>query len=259
MSDTAWEAIFEHYRIYQHPFKESPFLLTASQIKAATQHLGGRTADREPRLLCKHDTRESRPIVFKENGLFILPIKNGEYIILQGEGYVDIPPIPTTIALYRPQLAFRLDTIKVGDSEMQHLDYAFASSLIKTFAGDNSLVLTIRGRKYTPRFSFYAAGHFITAEGVQTEVDAGYEGRDQLLLVEAKNRSASNTIIRQLYYPYRQWSSYTHKPVQTLFFEKSIEGKDTLYKFWRFVFPQQNNYNSIELTDARQYKIIETE
>jgi hypothetical protein len=27
----------------------------------------------------------------KKNGLFILPLKNGEYAIIQGEGYVDIP------------------------------------------------------------------------------------------------------------------------------------------------------------------------
>ncbi len=33
---------------------------------------------------------------------------------------------------------------------MQHLDFAYASSLIRTFMEDDTLVLTIRGRKYTP-------------------------------------------------------------------------------------------------------------
>ncbi len=38
-----------------------------------------------------------------------------------------------------------LDTTEIGDSEMQHLDYAYAASLIRTFTEDPSLVLTIRG------------------------------------------------------------------------------------------------------------------
>jgi hypothetical protein len=37
---------------------------------------------------------------------------------------------------------------------MQHLDYAYANSLIRTFMNDDSLGLTIRGREYTPSFSF---------------------------------------------------------------------------------------------------------
>jgi hypothetical protein len=42
---------------------------------------------------------------------------------------------------------------------MQHLDFAYASSLIRTFLQDDSLVLTIRGRKYTPKFEFHAGAY----------------------------------------------------------------------------------------------------
>lgn len=42
----------------------------------------------------------------------------------------------------------------MGDSEMQHLDFAYASSLMRTFLNDESLVLSIRGRKYTLEFCF---------------------------------------------------------------------------------------------------------
>ena len=47
-----------------------------------------------------------------------------------------------------------LEQAIIGNSEMQHLYFAYASSLIRTFMDDESLVLTIRGRKYTPEFSF---------------------------------------------------------------------------------------------------------
>jgi hypothetical protein len=69
---------------------------------------------------------------------------------------------------------------------MQHLDYAYAASLIRTFTEDPSLVLTIRGRKYTPEFEFYVGKQPIKVSSVQTEVDAGYEGKNQVVLVEAK-------------------------------------------------------------------------
>lgn len=71
---------------------------------------------------------------------------------------------------------------------MQHLDFAYASSLIRTFMNDPSLVLTIRGRKYTPEFYFYVNDQKINVSSVQTEIDAGYEGEKKIVLVEAKNK-----------------------------------------------------------------------
>ena len=94
---------------------------------------------------------------------------------------------------------------------MQHLDFAYAASLVRTFLEDDSLVLTIRGRKYTPKFSFNVGKQNLTAESVQTEVDAGYEGKNQVVLIEAKNSQTDNVIIRQLFYPFRQWQHHTKK------------------------------------------------
>ena len=136
---------------------------------------------------------------------------------------------------------------------MQHLDFAYASSLIRTFFNDDSLVLTIRGRKYIPKFSFYVGRNKITVESVQTEVDAGYEGKEQIVLVEAKNSKTTNTIIRQLYYPFRQWSHYTNKKVRTVFFEK----RDNVYLLWQFDFENINDYNSIKLVKSCRYEIVE--
>ena len=143
----------------------------------------------------------------------MLPVKNGYYNIIKGGGYVDIPSIKKEIIVYASKLTFPLDTTKIGDSEMQHLDYAYAASLIRTFMEDASLVLTIRGRKYTPEFECFVGKQRIKVSGVQTEVDAGYEGENQVVLVEAKNFGATNVIIRQLYYPYRQWQEHTKKKV----------------------------------------------
>jgi len=248
--DASWEKIFRDYNIYDHNFDSAPFRITAAQIKKSCQDFT-KTGEKEVRILCKQDNREHRPQVFIDRGLFLLPIKNGEYVIVKGEGYVDIPTIDATRQVYMSKLTFPLDTSLVGNSEMQHLDFAYASSLIRNFMGDDTLVLTIRGRKYTPQFSFNVGRHRITAKSVQTEVDAGYEGRDQVVLVEAKNAAARNIIIRQLYYPFRQWQTHTQKTVLPLFFEKTAD----VFSIWHFRFANMDDYNSIELVKAGKFQI----
>lgn len=249
-NNESWQAIFNKYDLNNHDFEKTPFKITAEQIKEATKHLKS-TSQKEVRILCKQDSRTDRPQIFYDKNLFLLPIINGQYVILQGDGYVDIPKIDSVTEIYESKLDFDLKSSKIGNSEMQHLDFAYASSLIRTFIQDDSLVLTIRGRKYCPKFEFKFKEHNLIAESVQTEVDAGFEGKEQIVLIEAKNSTTQNTIIRQLYYPYRQWQINTGKRVRTLFFEKQ---KDE-YLIWEFAFRNDYDYSSIYLKEAKRYKI----
>lgn len=91
----------------------------------------------------------------------------------------------------------------------------------------------------------------LTIESVQTEVDAGYEGKEQLVLIEAKNIATDNVIIRQLYFPFRQWKLHTEKKVATLFFSKS----KNIYSIWKFEFDDVENYNSIVLKESAKFII----
>ena len=251
-NNKSWEKIFKDYKIISHDFKKEPFSLSAEQIKISCQDFK-QNSQKEPRLLCKHDSRKDRPDVFIKHNLFLLPIKNGEYVIVKGEGYFDIPDITTPPKTYNSELDYKLETSEIGDSEMQHLDFAYASSLIRTFMNDDSLVLTIRGRKYTPSFSFKVGKQLIETQSVQTEVDGGYEGRKNVVLIEAKNSKTSNTIIRQLFYPYKQWKTYTQKNVFLLFFERRKD--NGFYYIWQYGFTDENNYNSIKLIKSERYLI----
>jgi len=248
----SWDKIFYDCKILEHDFNKEPFKISAMQIKRACQRFK-ETGEKEVRILCKQDTREDRPEIFKKYGLFLLPVNNGHYNIIKGEGYVDLPKIDKEVIVYPSKLDFPLDTTTIGNSEMQHLDYAYAVSLIRTFAEDPSLVLTIRGRKYTPSFDFYVGNQLIEVKSVQTEVDAGYEGRDKIVLIEAKNFQANNVVIRQLYYPYRQWQTHTKKKVITVFFDK--ETTQDIYSIWQFEFTDPKNYNSIKLVKSGKFKI----
>jgi len=251
-NSVSWKKIFDEYKILEHNFDVSPYPISATQIKRACQNFK-ETGEKEVRILCKQDCRHDRPAIFKENNLFLLPVKNGFYNIIKGEGYVDIPPIIGKVVNYSSKLDFPLETTSIGNSEMQHLDYAYAASLIRTFTNDPTLVLTIRGRKYTPEFNFFVGKQKISVSSVQTEVDAGYEGKDQIVLIEAKNFDASDIIIRQLYYPFRQWQGVTNKKVVTLFFDK--EANSNIYSIWQFEFENPENYNSIKLVKSVKFQI----
>lgn len=249
----SWQKIFKDNKILEHDFNKTPFCLSAEQIKRSCQNFKS-TTEKEVRILCKQDSRKDRPDIFVKNNLFLLPTKNGYYNIIKGEGYIDIPEITSEIITYNSKLDFHLDSSLIGNSEMQHLDFAYASSLIRTFMEDPTLVLTIRGRKYTPNFDFFVGKQQINVSSVQTEVDAGYEGKEQIVLIEAKNKGTKDTVIRQLYYPFRQWQTHTKKKVITLFFEK--DDKTDIYSIWQFVFNDVNDYNSIKLKRMGRFKIV---
>ena len=226
--DAPWTKIFEDH-FMQHDFESSPAILTADMIKQSTRHFS-KTSDREVRVIAKLDSREDLPQILRDKGLFVLPIKNGEYILVKGEGYHDLQPAAET-EIFTSTLDFELKSAKVGTSEMQHLDYAFNTGLLHHFLDlSDPLYLQIRGRKYTPEFTFRVGTFDITTASVQTEVDAGYEGRNVLILVEAKGSSQSNFIIRQLYYPFRQWHINTEKQIRSLFF--SFDSQTHRLCFW---------------------------
>lgn len=248
--DIGWEAIFEEYDIYSHDFDEEPYYINSKKIKIAVQHLTT-TSSKEVRILCYQASRKDRPQVFVDRGIFILPIKNGSYVLVKGEGYIDIPEIKTPAIEFKPSIDFQLLAPLVGNSESQYLDYAVAIGLLEHFTDEDKLFLTIRGRKRTPgKFDFNVNGFQITQGSVQTEVDGGYEGKNDIYLVEAKNANQKEVIIRQLYFPYRYWSSIIPtKKIHPFFFEK--QGDE--YRLWLYEIADSHDYNSIRLVKSNRY------
>ncbi|MCS6800592.1 MAG: AAA-associated domain-containing protein [Chloroflexota bacterium] len=221
-------------------------IVTASDIKAITGE--------EPRLMAKIDRREDLPAVFAEAGVFLLPIANGEYAIVRGEGYHDLEPIPEPPALFVSRLPFPLASAGAGASETQHIDFAFNSGLIERFAGLGSLYLTIRGRKRAPEFEFRLGGLTLRAGNVQVEIDAGFEGERHIVVLEGKIGARDTFHIRQLYYPFRFWSTLVpEKTVVPIFF--TYQPEKQLSSFWEYRFADPFDYGSIELVRAQSFVI----
>lgn len=219
----------------------------------------------ELRLMAKMDTREDVPAALRENGYFLLPTKNGEYLLIREEGFHTLEQLPNPPSVFRPTLDFELLTLGVGNAEMQHLDYSFNVGLFEHFGQTAGLRQTIRGRKRTPAFSFHVGdrGPVNVQKGVQVEVDSGCEGRSEIIIIEAKAAETRDFIVRQLYYPYRKWKQEVPtKLIRPWFFCSRVVAGRRLYEFWEYQFTDDAQYQSISyrrgesfFVEARQKRL----
>ena len=127
--DGPWEAIFTAYGINEHDFDIAPFYLSAQEIKDATKHFP-KTGQKEVRILCYQAEGKDRPRVLSDNGLFLLPVKNGHYVIVKGEGYMEVSEITSPPIEFSPAHGFELKSADVGDSEMTIVFIAFSILLV---------------------------------------------------------------------------------------------------------------------------------
>lgn len=218
----------------------------------------------EPRLMAKFDTRKDLPSVFRNNNTFLLPVSNGKYIVVRGEGYHDLEEPPVTVENFESDIPFDLKSAKYGRGEMRYIDYAYNSGLISHFTGVDNLFLTVRGRKFSGKFSFHAGDVEIPeVSSVQMEIDAGYEGQNELIIIEAKVGKPSSFNIRQLYYPFRHYKQLLPgKKIRLIFFiyrEDKKEKNGGTYYFYEYNFTDIFDYNSIELVSIKAYRYVKSE
>lgn len=195
--------------------------------------------------MAKVDDPEQLPKVLKNAGYSLLAVTNGSYLIFQGNVFAPVPDCPIQ-SVYDPRTEFPLETIGRGTGESEYLDNAFNTGLLSDFTGSGVLYLTIRGRERTKRFNFLigASNIEINVNGVQIEVDAGYEGENDIVLVEGKIGNRSHFNIRQLYYPFRHFSQLVpQKKVRTVFF--SYDLSRATYSLYEFGFENPEVFDSI--------------
>src|SRR5437867_8000338 len=176
--------------------KQNLHFITADEIKALSGH--------EPRLMAKMDSSRDLPRVFRKHGYFLLPVENGKYAIVRGNGFHTIEKTGTTTN-HVSRIKFPLTTAARGSSEMQYLDYSFNSGALEHVLGRQPLYQSIRGREYSKKFAFSVNGTPLDVSSVQLEVDSGLEGENAIVLIEAKIDTREAFIIRQLFYPYNHF------------------------------------------------------
>ena len=201
-TNNSWVNIFDTYKILAD-IKSTGFSdITADQIKAVD--------GKEARLMTKVDFRENLPTIMSDEGLSILAIKNGLYRIAKNDPFIDINEKIATkiIDIPTPKNLISIDPFNIK-SESGALDIAHISKMCEeTFEEETEL--SIRGRlRGQLDFNIDRTPYHI--DGVQIEVDGGYEGNNNIHLIEAKIGFRNNINIRQLLYPQLYWEKEIKK------------------------------------------------
>lgn len=250
--DEAWNKIFSDYDILAHlEDNDSVYEISAETIK----HY------REPRLMTKFDWSASRPKLFKENELSILPNSRGTYIIGRFKAYQplefeNIKPI----SVYKPDWIRSFDDFNIT-SESVALNLAQMSGMVDiamgTKLGEPQALETITGRLKSGVLNYDISiigsqkKHRFSVENAQIEIDAGFENINNLAVIEAKNHMPDDFIIRQLYYPYVVYNQLNSgKNVIPMY----VTYADNIFAFHIFGFKKPNDYSSI--TQIKQINFI---
>lgn len=238
----AWEQIFRHKNF---DVSRDLHFITADEIKEITR--------KEPRILAKVDFSRDLPDVLKRNGYFLLPVNNGKYAIVRGDGFHALET-EAQVEEFESKIDFPLTTAGRGQSEMQYLDHAFNTGVLASVLRQGTLYQSIRGRERSKKFSFNVNTTNIDVDAVQIEVDSGMEAKEAVILMEAKIGRPADFIIRQLFYPYRNFKLISPKKTIIPAFLTYDLGSSTYgLKIYRFA--NDEDYNSIELVENLAFKI----
>lgn len=248
-----WQALQELYGILETVEQNSFALITAEQINQAQAHYPNLKF--EARLLTHFDNSRQLPELFSQNGLCILPVQRGSYVIGHFNIFQNVDHEIEDIELKTLPALVELESIQEKNlaNETMGLNFAFAHGITSDFIGDK-LTATIAGRQNGGNWSYQIeSGNTrieLQAENPQIEIDGGYEGLNEIVLIEAKNSLVKQFCLRQLYFPYRCWLSKSDKEIITVFAE--INGGEVVLS--EYAFPEPNLFKAVLLRSMR-YRI----
>lgn len=246
-NDLAWEKIFQKDNILNIIEKQGI-------VEIASERLN---QERESRLMAKFDRRVNLPQIFREHSLSILPISRNKYAIGHFETYCNVT-YNNQVQVEAIDFIPEIESIDYTNlySEMAALNCAFNTGIIDRLF-DEEMLYTVSGRMSSERFKFKILNikthsyYDLYIKNSQCEIDAGFEGATKFLIIEAKLGKVEDFMIRQLYYPYRLWSSKISKPVIPILMTYSND----IFSFFIYNFDNDLDYNSIRLLEQKNYSI----
>ncbi|MEG4225563.1 translation elongation factor [Microcoleus sp. N9_B2] len=250
-NDRAWETLFETHNILEEVDKNGCFEIESAQINKL----------RESRLMAKFDHSVNLPDIFRENYLSILPISRSKYVIGKFGTHFEVKYDPE-IEVIPFDFPSEIESIDYTNlySESSALHCAFNIGIIDDLLGEKT-AYTVSGRMSTESFNFNIINsttnkpYSIKVKNSQCEIDAGFESNNYFVLIEAKNYSIEDFLIRQLYYPYRLWSKKITKKVIPVLMTYSND----VFSFFIYEFSNDENYNSLKMREQKNYTIAPEE
>ena len=223
--------------------------------KITTEDIKKIIADKEIRLLLYFDSEETMPQALKDNSIMLFPNSVTSWWLIKCDGFLDLPPINTQIIRFDSGVKFNLKSSNAGMGEQQYLLNMINTGILRNFLklGDKELYFSMMGKQRSTEFDLTIAGHTIKIEKPGIEIDAGFEGGNFSVVVEAKAKIIKRISRRQLYFPYMHVKKVTSKPTIPIFF--CWDSKTKTYNLWRFEIVNDNIEN-IRLVESKRYSLI---
>jgi len=225
--------------------------ITADDMKKAGKTWTGQACQFEPRLLAYQPLLSSRPSIFKDNNIYILPIKNGTYILTNDNIYKEL--------LYEdvPIINVTKDTLStvltIGNSETSIIDNLRYSGVFERpeILGEPITHGPLLNGRHRCDIDITLGGKPLEIRGVQYEVDSCFESKNKILLIEGKSstKQIDSFNIRQLFFPYKVLHT-CKKEIVCLF----IHELNSIVNIWKFTFEDSTSFNSIKQLGYYRYK-----
>jgi hypothetical protein len=138
----------------------------------------------EPRILCKQDTYENRPDIFKKYNLHIISIKNGKYLLTKTNIY-HILKYNDNNNIIKINKNIGSVLLNIGNSETSLLDNLRYSNMFETYYLFEKIEYgsLLNGRhRYTYKTKIGNKDFDICS--VQFETDGCYETKNKILIIE---------------------------------------------------------------------------
>lgn len=261
-----WLIDYENERVKDEPWthilkivkfnKEQYTYITSKDIENAGKSWTGKADNMQPRLLAYQTSLENRPNIFKDNNLYIIPVKNGTYLLTQHNIYKELvyEDIPILNINRNPSSLI----LSIGNSETSTIDNVRYSGIL-----ERSEILAepithgplLNGR-HRCNIDITLNGEPHEIRGVQYEIDACFESQNKILTIEGKssNKKIDSFNIRQLFFPYKTLKEQigNKKEIICLF----IHELNSIINIWKFTFENSSELNSIKQTGYYRYKLI---
>ncbi len=252
---------------WYHIFKElkydgkSEIIISSNQIKDCKKSWkNDKKSQFEPRLLCKQDSDDERPEIFKKYGLCIISIKNGLYLLTKYSIYQPLDYTNNDI-IFKLKKNNDILLLKIGNSESSKIDNIRYTGLFETseYLGQKIIGDKLLSGRHRCTFNTKINDKEINVEGSQYETDAVYESKNKILVIECKNDKKPESFnIRQLYYPYRSIYDVilNKKEIIPLFIYTEPKDKKIIH-IWKYTFSDPLVMSSIKLINYSKYQIVE--
>ncbi|WP_137743652.1 type II restriction enzyme [Robertmurraya siralis] len=245
--DKAWKILFERHKIIQNVHKKGIFVIQAKEIESV----------KPARLMVNFEHSSHLPKVFKENNLSILPISRTSYAIGVFNVYNQLnynsrlKPIPVD---FPSEIITTIQPTNLY-SKSAALHCAYLTGMMERVLGEE-VYPTISGRMVTEEFEFgiRTKKGFTILQNKNSLINIdGYESQNQFMIIDAKNETVDDFLIKRLYYSYRFWQRKTPKSVIPVFFTYSND----IFSFFIYEFEDSNYYNSLRLIEQKDFVIAQ--